>query len=755
MAEQTVGSDAQRVDGADKVRGRALYAADRLIARTAYALPVTATIGRGRIRRIDVSKAEAVPGVILVLTHLTMDKLKPLQFIFAGGHGSQSLQPLQSNAIAYRGQPVALIVANTIEAARAASSVISVDYETKAFSVELDDKGGEEVVQSVAAPYFPDFVAGNADEALAAAPVVVDETYTTPAQHHNAMELLSTVAEWQGDRLVVHEGTQAAQALCQGLAIQLGIDAANVRVISPYVGGAFGQRNSIAPHTVMAAVAARRVGRPVKLVVPRDQIFHAVHFRPAVEHRVRVGADKDGKFIAAIHEMRVQTSRFDLMPFTGAETTSRMYGFPNFRSATKVVKLDTQTPGFMRAPFEMSSAVALEGAIDSLAYKLGRDPVELRLANDTQVDPITGRPFSLRRLNECLRRGAQRFGWDRRSPKPASMRDKDGTFIGWGVACGGYPGYICPTVATTRLNADSTADVWVDGHEMGQGIRTAIALVAAGELGLQPKQIRITIGDTIAPPQHLTAGSWGTATATPAVMQAAQEVRAQLIKMATSQEDSALKSATPADLVLRGGRVETRDGKGVPYVELMKRAGVTSLVGKKEWFAPGQKRDVLARAGQGLVALGGPEFPDFVTFSYIAHFAEVRVDPRICRPRVSRVVSVVDCGRVISKRTARSQVYGGVVWGVGAALSEESEVDPRFGGFLNSNIAEYQVPVNADIGSCEVDFIDEPDLKLNAVGVKGLGEVASVGVAAAIANAVYHATGKRVLDMPIRIENLL
>jgi xanthine dehydrogenase YagR molybdenum-binding subunit len=755
MVEQTVGSDAQRVDGADKVRGRALYAADRLIARTAYALPVVATIGRGRIRRIDVSKAEAVPGVILVLTHLTMDKLKPLQFIFAGGHGSQSLQPLQSDAIAYRGQPVALIVANTIEAARAASSVISVDYETKAFSVELDDKGGEEVVQSVAAPYFPDFVAGDADKALAAAPVVIDETYTTPAQHHNAMELLSTVAEWQGDRLVVHEGTQASQALCQGLAIQLGIDAANVRVIAPYVGGGFGQRNSIAPHTVLAAVAARRVGRPVKLVVPRDQIFHAVHFRPAVKHRVRVGADKDGKFIAAIHEMRVQTSRFDLMPFTGAETTSRMYGFPNFRSATTVVKLDTQTPGFMRAPFEMSSALAFEGAVDSLAYKLGRDPVELRLANDAQVDPITGRPFSLRRLNECLRRGAQRFGWERRSPKAASMRDKDGTFIGWGVACGGYPGYICPTVATVRLNADSTADVWVDGHEMGQGIRTAIALVAAGELGLQPKQIRITIGDTIAPPQHLTAGSWGTATATPAVMQAAQELRAQLIKLAASQVDSPLTSAMPADLVLRGGRVEGKDGKSVPYVDVMKRAGVTSLVGKKEWFAPGQKRDVLARAEQGLVALGGPEFPDFVTFSYIAHFAEVRVDPRICRPRVSRVVSVVDCGRVISKRTARSQVYGGIVWGVGAALCEESEVDPRFGGFLNSNIAEYQVPVNADIGACEVDFIDEPDLKLNAAGVKGLGEVASVGVAAAIANAVYHATGKRVRDMPIRIENLL
>ena len=330
MIENFIGADAQRVDGADKVMGKARYGADRLLPRMAYALPVTSTIGKGRIRNIDTSKAEAIPGVILVLTHLNMDRLKPFRFIFAGGHGSQSLQPLQSDAIAYRGQPVALIIANNLEAAQAARSVIDIDYETTPFSVELDGEGGEPVIQSVAAPYFPDFVAGDADRALGEAPIVIDAKYTTPAQHHNAMELLSTVAEWQGDQLIVHEGTQAAQALAQGLAIQLDVDPAKVRVIAPYVGGAFGQRNSIAPHTVLAAVAARRVGRPVKLVMPRDQIFHAVHFRPAAEHRLRLGADDSGKFIAAVHEVRVQTSRFDLMPFTGAETISRMYGFPEF-----------------------------------------------------------------------------------------------------------------------------------------------------------------------------------------------------------------------------------------------------------------------------------------------------------------------------------------------------------------------------------------------------------------------------------------
>jgi xanthine dehydrogenase YagR molybdenum-binding subunit len=735
MIANYIGADAQRVDGADKVKGNALYGADRILPRMAYALPVTATIGKGRIRRIDTSEAEAMRGVIVVLTHLNTDRLKPLQFVFAGGHGIQSFQPLQSDIVLYRGQAIALIVADDLEAARGASSVIRVDYETEAFGVELDSPVGEMVNQSAALPYFPDFVAGDADRALTTAAITVDETYTTPAQHHNPIELLATVAEWAGDRLIVHESTQASQGLCGGLALQLGIDLANVRVMSPYVGGGFGQKNSIAPHTVMAAVAARRVGRPVKLVVPRDQVFHATSFRAAVKHRIRMGADSTGKITAAIHEIRAQTSRFDLMPFTGAETTSRMYGIPNFRSAVTLVKLDTQTPGFMRPPFEMSAFFALEGAIDELAYKLGRDPVDLRIANDTHTDPITGKPYTVRRLADCLRRGAQQFGWEHRSAQPMSMRDKDGTLVGWGIAAGAYPVAIAAARATVRLNAEGTVDVWVGGHEMGQGIRTAITLVAAEELGIEPQKIRLTIGDTIAPPQHVTAGAWGTTTATPPVLEAARNVRAQLIKLAGSKADSPPDSAQ--------------------YGELLKRNGLSHLDAHAQWFAPGQKPEVIARADQGLIAIRGPDFPDFVAFSYIAHFAEVRINPRIPRVRVARIVSVVDCGRVISKRTARSQVYGGLVWGVGAALSEESEVDPRFGGFLNSNIAEYQIPVNADMGSCEVDFIDEPDLKLNSLGAKGLGEVVCVGAAAAVANAVFHATGKRVRDLPIRIENLI
>jgi xanthine dehydrogenase YagR molybdenum-binding subunit len=407
----------------------------------------------------------------------------------------------------------------------------------------------------------------------------------------------------------------------------------------------------------------------------------------------------------------------------------------------------------MRAPFEMSAFFALESAMDELAYRLGQDPVALRIANDTQVDPISGKPYTVRRLKECLQRGAERFGWARRTAEPRSMRE-NGTLVGWGVAAGGYPAAVVPATAAIRLGADGVAQVSVGGHEMGQGIRTAIALVAADELGLEPDKIRITIGDTNAPPQHVTAGAWGTASAGPPVQEAARAIRARLFELATSG-NGPLAGADPAHLELLSGRIEAPDGRVIGIDELLQDAGLEYVEARSQRLAPGLPPDALSRAAKGQVAVAGPEYPDFVALSYVAHFAEVRVDPRVPRVRVSRMVSVVDCGRVVSRRTATSQVYGGLVWGVGAALLEETEVDPRFGGFLNNNIAEYQVPVNGDVRNFEVDFIDEPDPKFNSLGAKGVGEVTAVGAAAAIANAVFHATGKRVRDLPIRIEKLL
>jgi xanthine dehydrogenase YagR molybdenum-binding subunit len=516
------------------------------------------------------------------------------------------------------------------------------------------------------------------------------------------------------------------------LAVALGIEPEHVEVISPYAGGGFGLKNSLQMQTVLAAVAARRLARPVKLVVPRAQVFHDASFRPATRHRVRIGADRAGHMIAAIHEVDAQTSRHDLFPGEYTSTSSRLHGFDHFRGHERLVRTDVQTPGYMRAPFEHPACFAMESCVDELAYALGQDPVALRLANDTATDPITKLPFSSRRLADCLRRGAELFGWGVRTMAPESMRGDDGTLIGWGVAAGAYPGVIVPTIARLKVTDDGGAVISIGGHEMGQGIRTALAAAVSRKLGVPAERVEAVIGDTRAAPQHLKAGSWGTASAIPAAEAAADSILKALRELASGD---ILAGQTPS--------------------QILKAAKRSALEAEVQTKAPGQPDAIFDRLRSGLPSIGGPVFADFVTFSYIAHFVEVRIEPNTRRVRVPRVVSVADCGRVVSPRTAASQVRGGVVWGIGATLREASEVDPRYGGFLNADLAEYVVPVNADIGSIEVEFIDEPDFKFNSAGVKGLGEVSMTGGAAAIANAIFHATGRRLRDLPIRIEHLL
>ena len=755
MADLGIGANAQRLDGREKVMGKPLYGADRLPARTVFAVPVVATVGKARILEIDTAAAERCPGVVAVFTYHNMDRLKRIEFSFAGGQGIQSHMPMQSPQVLYRGECIALAVAQTLEAAEEAASLVRANYEEQPFAVQLNANGGTEVGQSKATPYFPDFVKGDPAPLIDAAPVSIDAVYHSAAQHHNPMEMLSTVAEWRGGNLIVHEGTQAAQAMKLGLVIALGLPEDKVRVISPYVGGAFGQRGSISPHTVLTALAARRVGRPVKLTVPRAQIFHATSFRAATQHRIRIGADPGGRFVGGMHLVRSQTSRFDLMPYTGEETTSRAYGWPAFRGATTLVQLDTQTPGFMRAPMEMASFFALESALDELAEKLAMDPVELRILNDTKTDPISGKPFSSRNLARCLLRGAERFGWSRRSRPPGSMRLDDGTLVGWGVAAGVYPAYITPAIARIRMHADGRVDLSVGGHEMGQGIRSAIAAVAAEELGVPAEQLRILIGDTIVPPQHVTSGAAGAATVSIPISKASLRLRDALAKLAAKSGRAAFIGADPTMTRVRGGRLQLPGGESESVANIMASAGVDHVDGIANGSAPGMTPAAFTQAALGKVAFFGPEFPSHVSFSYIAHFAEVRIDPLVPRPRVTRMVSVADCGRVLSRRTAESQLLGGLVWGIGAALTEMSEVDPRFGGFLNNNIAEYQIPVNADVRSLEVELLDTPDLTFSEIGAKGVGEVACVGAAGAIANAIHHATGKRIRHLPIHVEDLI
>jgi xanthine dehydrogenase YagR molybdenum-binding subunit len=725
--------DAARVDAHDKVCGALKYAADDARPELAHAMLAVATIARGRVVAIDTAAAQAVDGVLLILTHDDLAGVKSPGYLFAEGYGFQSFHPMLGPHIAYRGQPIALVVAKTLEAAIEGASLVRATYEAEPFTVTLDGPGAETIDQAAAIPIpmFADRVAGDADAAFAAADVQIDGVYESSPQHQNPMELLTTVAEWSDGTLTVHEPSQNSGAIRHGLARALGIEPERVHVVAWSAGGGFGQKNSLQMQTVPVAVAARRLGRPVKLVVPRWQIYHDASFRPSTRHRVRLGADRTGRMVAAIHEVKQQTSRHDLFPSLATDVTGRFYGIRNFRGREQLVRTDVQTPGFMRSPWEQIAAFAFESAIDELAYALGQDPVALRIANDTATDPISGKPFSSRHIVECLQRGAERFGWARRTPAPGSMRADDGALIGLGVAAGAYPASMVPAIVRLRVTDDGAVSIALGVHEMGQGVRNTIAAVLASKLGVHAANLTAWIGDTNAAPQHNTAGAWGTATAVPAVSQAADEMLAALHRLSPD----GVPGRSPDQILRDAGR---------PFLDVEVRH-----------LPVGLPDAAFGRLTDGLLAIAGPEYPDFVSYSYVAHFVEVRVEPTTRRVRVPRVVSVVDCGRVVSPRTARSQVNGGVVWGIGSALREASEVDSRFGGFLNSDIAEYLVAVNADIGEIDVDFIDDPDPLINDVGVKGLGEVVLVGVAAAIANAVHHATGRRIRRLPIRVEDLL
>jgi xanthine dehydrogenase YagR molybdenum-binding subunit len=717
--------DRARVDAGDKVRGATRYAADIPLPRMAHAMTVPSPIVRGRLAAIETGAARDLPGVLAVLTWRDFPGVTSAGYLLGGGRAFQSHQPMLSDRLVHRGEPIALVVAETLEIATAAAALVRATCEEEPFAAVPGENGAE------VTPAQQSYSVGDAEAAWTSAATRVEAEYKHPAQFQNPMELIATVAEWRDGVLFIHEGSQNAGAVKFGVAAALGLDPARVRVDSSHLGGAFGQKNSMQLQTVLVARGAMLLGRPVKLVMPRSQLFHTASFRPASRHRIRLGADAQGRMVAAVYEADVQNSRADTLRPTFSEITSRLYDIPNYRSAERLVRTDVQSPGYMRAPFEHPAAFAFESAVDELAYALRQDPLAFRLAHDATRDPVTGRPFSSRHLAECLRQGAKRFGWARRNPAPGTMRDENGMLVGWGVAGGAYKAAMSPAVARLRVRANGTTRLSVSGHEMGQGMRNAILATLMANLQIDPARVEIRVGDTEAVPQHLTAGSWGTASAIPVVRQAALEVQQRLDE-------------------LRGNRPMRGN-----FHQMLARLRRPQIEVEVRGHAPGQADAVFGRLQNGLPAAGGPEYPDFVSFSFAAHFVEVRVEPTTRRIRVPRVVSTIDCGRVVSPRTADSQVRGAVVWGIGAALREAAEIDPRFGGVLNNDLAEYVVPVNADIGTIDVAFIDQPDPLLNHAGVKGLGEVAMVGVAAAIGNAIFHATGRRLRELPMRVEHLL
>lgn len=708
-----------RVDAREKVTGAVRYAADYPLAGLLYAMTVPSTIAKGRLIALPVEDALAVPGVVRVLT--PQDFPPPPAAI----PGAPPPPLTLTTEIAYRGQPVALVVAESLEAAIEGAEAMRPQYERAAsFSALVTSDGAErEPVE--------DTRAGDADAAMARAVVRHKATYESPAQHHNAIEMLSTTAEWKDGTLTIYEGTQSSNLTKGALVRNLRLDPSVVVVKSHSIGGGFGQKGMPQRQTALAALAAMMIGRPVKLVVPRGQIFHNATFRPRSRHRIELGADAQGKVIAVRYDADHQQSRAGQFPPEYHESVPQMYGIADYLGTAANIRLDTQGPGYMRAPFPHPSCYAFESAMDELAFKLGEDPVAFRLKHEATRDPIHDKPLSSCFLHDCLREGARRFGWSGRPLAPASMILADGTQVGWGVACGAYPAMTHPTIATLRVGADGTTRFSVAAHEMGQGIRSILTQTLVRELDINPDRLELLIGDTSQAPQHTTAGSWGTASTAPAALEAATALKARM--------------------------AELLDGRSVPgnlhqQLAAIRRSSVQVEISR---VGPGQDARALAGLRAGGMILDGPAYPEFTSYSYIAHFVEVRVEPRTRRIRVPRVVSVADCGRVVSPRTAESQVRGGVIWGVSAALREATETDPRYGGWLNNDLAEYVVAVNADIGDIEVGLLDRPDPLLNAMGVKGLGEVAMVGVAGAVANAIFHATGVRLREMPFRIEHLL
>jgi len=700
---RAIGAPLDRLDGVQKVTGAAKYSYEYPVAGVTYVVPVQSTIARGRIVSLDASAARALAGVLAVLWHENAPRLGPPR-------DDQDLAVFQSDTVAYRGQFVAAVVAETLETARQAASLVAVRYEEQPHDVVLrTDRGDlftpEYVPQKPFGFYPADSAHGDVEAALTAAPVSLDHTYTTPAEHHNPMEPHTTLAIWSDDgngndaSVTVYDTSQGVSWRRDDIAIAFGLAPERVRVIAPYVGGGFGSRGFTHPYAILAVMAARVAGRPAKLAQTRQQMFGPVGYRsPTIQH-IRLGAGRDGHLTAIAHEVVAQTNALYEMTEPAAVPTRTMYAAPNRRTTHRLARLDLPANSWMRAPGESPGMFALESAMDELAVACGLDPIELRVRNEPAVDPETSLPYSSRGLVACLREGAERFGWAPRDPTPRTRR-AGRWLVGTGVAASTYPAVQLPATARVAIDQAGRYRVRIAAVDIGTGAWTALAQIAADALEVPVERVQLEIGDSALPQAFPAWGSTGTASWGWAIVDAAQKLRT---------------------------RLRDEHGGGVP--------------------AEGLEADGAFN--------GNPEAQQFSMHAFGAQFAEVRVNEDTGEVRVPRLLGVFAAGRVVNPKTARSQLLGGMTWGLSMALHEESVLDPRFGDFVNHDFAAYHIATNADVGAIEVAWIDEDDPHVNPIGAKGIGELGIVGTAAAIANAVHHATGIRVRDLPITLDKLL
>ncbi|MGW6604277.1 xanthine dehydrogenase family protein molybdopterin-binding subunit [Streptomyces sp. NPDC055036] len=725
--QAAVGAPLSRVDGRLKVTGKATYAADHDLKGAVHAVIVDSTIARGRVTGIDTRAALALPGVLKVISHLNAPRLAYRDDPNLNNPPGRRLRVFQDDKVLFHGQPVAVVVATALETAQHAASLVEIGYDAQSPSTDISgsDRTNEPVT----------YARGDADGAIGSAAVRLEMAYRTARNHHNAMEPQATVARWDGNQLTLWDKTQWVLGTQNELASVFGLPPESVRVISSFVGGGFGTGVRTWPNVTVAALAAREVGRPVKLVLTRKQLYFAVGYRPVYEYGVRLGSDRRGRLTAMTHDVRAETSTYE--DFTEAILIAgqMLYSMPHVSQTYRRVPLDVNTPTWMRGPGYANASFAIESALDELAHEIGVDPIELRRRNEPDDDESSGLPFSTRRLRDCYTTGAREFGWHRRNPKPRSTRDGD-WLIGAGMATGVYDVLRSPAQARVRLDADGTALVESGTSDMGPGTYTSMTQVAADALGLTMRNVTFHLGDSRMPPTPPHGGSQTMGTVGSAVQDGCDKVRRQAIGLAVGDRESPLHGADPDGIVVRAGRLHVKDNpvRGETYQRLLARNDRTHLETLGS-FQPGASR--------------------FSMYAYSATFAEVAVDARLGLVRVRRMLGVCDAGRIISPKLADSQALGGMVGGIGTALLEHTVTDHRDGRIVNANLADYLVPVNADIPDLRAIFIDGEDLEAAPIGVKGLGEVVHIGVAPAIANAVSHATGRRVRELPITAEALL
>ena len=704
-----------RVEGPLKVTGQARYETDTYLPNMAHAALVRAPM-RGRLSSLDLATARETPGVLEVLTHeqLGGNAVRPVKHAMLGGYANSTWRPLASAEVAYPGQIVALVVAETSEKARAAADAVVVHLEPEPATYRLEDLPQAKL--EPAKPGRKDAAVGNVEAGLAASAARVEATYETPVQHHNPMELYATTCSWEGDRLTVHEPSRFVCGLQHGLAEQLGIPAERVRVISHLIGGHFGSRLDLSQHTALVALAAQRLGRPVQLVPTRAEGFTLMHHRPESVHDVRLAADGEGHLTAYSHRARVMCSRFDVYALSGTEVTAAMYACPNVATEEHVGRVDRNSPGPMRAPPEVPYLFALESAMDELAWTLKLDPVELRRRNDTTVDPVTGNRYTSRALMRCFDAAAERFGWNAAGRgAPGSRREGD-WLVGVGCAASMRPTKIAPAAMRVSL-VGGGALVETAHHEIGTGITTLLAMRASEKLNVPMERVTVRLGDTVLPPAGVSGGSSTTTSLINAMDDACARLNEQIAK--TGRAGSIAPSVTVNHVP-----------EGVPV-----EAAVEKLYAGKTQIGQATGKRMSCAFG--------------------AHFVEVHVHRRTREIRVARLVGAFAGGRILNPLTAHSQLIGGLIWGIGSALLEATEVDPRTGGYVNQNLADYLVATAADAPSIDTFFVEDEDHEVNPAGVKGIGEIAIIGVNAAIANAVYAATGRRVRRLPIRIDDLI